>query len=111
MTTGTDCATFPKLAQEVHEEGLEVIFVSFDKSHDQMFSYMREHHGDWLATRLDSTEARKLKLKFYISSIPQLVVCRKSGKVLTKYGRDDVEKKGPLAIKEWIENEDSPMAC
>jgi hypothetical protein len=33
----------------VESEGVEIIFVSSDRSPADMVSYMKESHGDWLA--------------------------------------------------------------
>jgi len=35
--------------EEVESEGVEIIFVSSDRSPADMVSYMKESHGDWLA--------------------------------------------------------------
>merc|ERR1712211_211266 len=35
--------------EEVESEGVEIIFVSSDRSPADMISYMKESHGDWLA--------------------------------------------------------------
>ena len=48
--------------QEV--EGLEIVFVSSDRSPEDMLSYMKESHGDWLAVEHDSVVANGLKQKY-----------------------------------------------
>ena len=48
--------------QEV--EGLEIVFVSSDRSPEDMLSYMKESHGDWLAVEHNSTVANDLKQKY-----------------------------------------------
>ena len=39
--------------QELTKEGepLEVVFVSMDKSPEEMMNYMKDSHGDWLAVQ------------------------------------------------------------
>jgi len=38
-----------EIFQEVESEGVEIIFVSSDRSPADMISYMKESHGDWFA--------------------------------------------------------------
>ena len=40
---------YNEIFQEVESEGVEIIFVSSDRSPADMISYMKESHGDWLA--------------------------------------------------------------
>ena len=51
------------LLQEV-VEGLEIIFISSDKSPEEMESYIKESHGDWLAVPHNSSLADDLKQKY-----------------------------------------------
>jgi nucleoredoxin len=80
---------------------LEVIFVSSDRTPDDMISYMKESHGDWLAVELRSEAANNLQSKFKISGIPALIVCRQDGSVITTNGRGDVQASGPRALTLW----------
>ena len=43
---------------------LEIVFVSSDRSPEDMQSYMKESHGDWLAVEHNSTVANDLKQKY-----------------------------------------------
>ena len=49
---------------KVKTEGVEIIFVSSDDSHQDMISYMKESHGDWYAVEHGSIEAKGLKERF-----------------------------------------------
>ena len=70
---------------EVSDE-LEIVFVSSDRSPEDMISYMKEYHGDW----------------YGVKGIPMVVVVRKDGTLITKYGRHQVIEKQPrLAVQEW----------
>jgi len=87
---------------EAEDQGVEIIFVSSDRSAADMTSYMKESHGDWLAVTHGSAEAGALKEKYGISGIPSLIVVRKSdNEVITKDGRAEVQSKGPQAVKGW----------
>ena len=50
--------------QELTKEGepLEVVFVSMDKSPEEMMNYMKDSHGDWLAVQHGAQLARYLLL-------------------------------------------------
>ena len=87
--------------QEVEGEGVEIIFVSSDRSPADMVSYMKESHGDWYALEHGSDIAQSLKQKFEVSGIPFLVVLKADGTLITKEGRAAVTSKGPAAVKDW----------
>jgi len=87
--------------EEVSDSGVEIIFVSSDRSLGDMTRYMKESHGDWLAVEIDSDLAKGLKTQFGISGIPALIVCKKDGTVITKTGRQDVQSQGPAAVEQW----------
>jgi len=61
--------------QEVSED-LEIVFVSADQSSEDMFSYMKESHGDWVAVEHESELSKQLDEKFQVEGIPTLVVCK-----------------------------------
>merc|ERR1711923_320080 len=99
------CRQFtPMLADfygEVSEE-LEIVFVSSDRSPEDMTSYMKESHGDWLAVEHNSTVANELKQEYGISGIPSLIVVKHDGTLVTKDGRSHVTGKPPAqAVKDW----------
>merc|ERR1712154_624855 len=60
--------------EEVESEGVEIIFVSSDRSPADMVSYMKESHGDWYGVEHGSDLAQGLKQKFGVSGIPCLVL-------------------------------------
>ena len=57
-----DMLRYMLVLQEV--EGLEIVFVSSDRSPEDMQSYMKESHGDWLAVEHNSAVANDLKQKY-----------------------------------------------
>ena len=98
------CRQFTPMLKDFYEEaeGLEIVFVSSDKSPEDMTSYMKESHGDWLAVPHNSAVANDLKQKYGISGIPALVVVRMDGTLVTKDGRSHVSGKSPAqAVKDW----------
>merc|ERR1712047_62056 len=69
----------PKLKewyQEVKGKNVEIVFVSGDRSPKDMMDYMKESHGDWLATEHESDLSEKLNEKIEVSGIPSLVVLK-----------------------------------
>ena len=60
------CRQFTPMLKDFYEEaeGLEIVFVSSDKSPEDMISYMKESHGDWLAVPHNSAVANDLKQKY-----------------------------------------------
>ena len=93
------CAFIFSSLQEV--EGLEIIFVSSDRSQEDMEAYMKESHGDWWALSHGSSMAEALKAHFALRGIPAVIVLDKNGEIITKDGRAEVQAKGPAAVKQW----------
>jgi len=77
--------------EEVSDNGVEIIFVSSDRSPDEMKSYLKESHGEWLSVEHGSELAQALKQNFGITGIPALVVCKADGTVVSKNARADVQ--------------------
>lgn len=83
-------------------EGVEVVFVSSDKSAEEMMGYMKECHGDWLAVQHGTVLAQDLKKKYEITGIPTLIVVTREGDIISKNGRSEVAEKGPQVFQKWI---------
>merc|ERR1712227_847361 len=98
------CRQFTPMLKDFYDEvdNVEIVFVSSDRSNDDMLSYMKESHGDWLATERGSPLTKSLKEKYGISGIPTLIVVKADGTVVTKDGRADVVSKQPKqAVQAW----------
>uniref|UniRef100_T2MB65 Nucleoredoxin-like protein 2 n=1 Tax=Hydra vulgaris TaxID=6087 RepID=T2MB65_HYDVU len=100
------CRQFTPVLKDFYEvvkdSGVEVIFISSDRSHEDMISYMKEAHGDWYCLEYGSALVTKLKEKFGIRGIPTLIVCRKDGSLVTSSGRNHVSEKEPsAAVADW----------
>ena len=87
--------------EEVKSKNVEIIFVSGDRSTKDMMDYMKESHGDWLATEHESDLSEQLNEKFEVSGIPSLVVLKGDGTLVTKGGRGDVSNHGKKALEFW----------
>lgn len=98
------CRQFTPMLKDFYEEvdNVEIVFVSSDRSNEDMLSYMKESHGDWLATEHGSSLTNDLKQKFGIQGIPTLVVVKPDGTLVTKDGRAHVCSKQPKqAVEGW----------
>merc|ERR1711987_6254 len=75
------CRQFTPMLTDFYDEvdNVEIVFVSSDRSNDDMLSYMKESHGDWLTTEHGSPLSNDLKQKFGIQGIPTLVVVKPDG--------------------------------
>jgi nucleoredoxin len=87
--------------EEVEDEGVELIFVSCDRSKADMISYMKESHGDWFGVEHGSDLVQQLSEMFGVSGIPYLVVVKSDGTLITKDGRSAVQGQGPTVVKSW----------
>ena len=55
-------------------EPFEIVFVSSDKSAEELMGYMKECHGDWLAVQHGTVLGQDLKKKYEVTGIPSLIV-------------------------------------
>merc|ERR1712061_498213 len=85
--------------EEVEDEGVEIIFVSCDRSKADMISYMKESHGDWFGVEHGSKLKDELEEKYEVEGIPTLVVLEADGSLITSDGSGTVKPKGPKAIE------------
>lgn len=73
------------------ERSLKIIFVSSDQSEPEMWKYMYESHGDWLALKFGAAELRdRLSKQFQVQGIPQLIVIDSVGRQAVRDARQDV---------------------
>ena len=90
--------------QAVKDKGVVVIFVSSDRTPEEMMDFRAEYHStEWLAAPHESTLSDNLGAEFSVSALPLLVVTSLDGTVLTKDGRADVINYGPRALDIWTE--------
>lgn len=95
----------PKLAEmytkTFQEKGMEIVFVSSDKSEEDFTNYYKDM--PWLALPYDNKDAKAaLNKKFKVSGIPSFVILNPSGEVLTKDGREAVMKDPEGKNYPWI---------
>jgi len=95
------CRGFTPILKDFYEElkdagkPVAIVFVSSDRSEEDMKSYFNEHHGDWLCAQFGSEMGSMLKKNCEVTGIPTLAVVNMEGKMLHKEGRPDVQNMRP----------------
>lgn len=79
----------------------EVIFISHDKSKDEMSKYMSEAEMKWPAVPYDSPLRGQIQKHFKVGGIPTLILLNGKGKVVSSDARWDVQMLGNKAYKRW----------
>ena len=102
------CRQFTPILKEFYEDlktndsPFEIVFISSDKSAEDLDVYMKESHGDWLAVPFGHEIIRELKTRYHITAIPKLVVVDDDGEVVTMTGRREVTDVGPKCFNQWF---------
>ncbi|CAD6198264.1 unnamed protein product [Caenorhabditis auriculariae] len=96
------CRQFTPILKDFYgdvEDDVEVVFVSLDRSEDDLKSYMKECHGDWYHIPFGSPKIKDISAKYGVSGIPALIIVKADGTEITKNGRSDVQGgKSPKAV-------------
>lgn len=85
-----------------HRKSLEIVFISSDKTKQDMKGYMHEMNMPWLAMPFDSQKAVSIRHKYQIAGIPMLVILDQFGRVVSSNGRWDVVLLGGKAYDCWL---------
>jgi len=100
------CRQFTPMLKEFYnktkEQGVEIVFVSSDKTEKDMNDYYKESHGDWLRIAHKSSLGKELNEHFEVDGIPTLAVCKRSGEVITGDGVEQVAEIGAPIVDKWI---------
>ncbi|XP_033737925.1 nucleoredoxin-like protein 2 [Pecten maximus] len=103
------CRQFTPLLKDFYEETqrrnspFEVVFISCDKKEDDMMTYYRESHGDWLVVPFGDQLQEDLKTRFNITAVPKLIIVNNAGDVITLKGRKEIQDKGIVCFRTWQE--------
>ena len=87
------CRAFTPRLVEFHNaltkkgKSFEIVFVSFDRSKDAMYKYMKETKMPWLALKFDDKHKDALAKKYGIKGIPTLVILNSKGELITGNSR------------------------
>ena len=86
----------------VRKENFEIVFVSCDKTSDDMKAYMNKDSMPWAAIPFGDASAGALKRKLGIrGAAPTLVIFGNDGRIISKNARWDVMMLGPKALDAW----------
>ena len=116
------CRKFTPILKDIYEEvnenekTIEVIYVSSDKSEEEMISYHQESHGDWLRVPYDQVTLREslrdhfgkkvdaTTKELVRSGIPCLVVLNEDLETVATYdGVTDFTSLGSMAVEmKWV---------
>ncbi|XP_053394735.1 nucleoredoxin-like protein 2 [Mercenaria mercenaria] len=103
------CQQFIPLLCNMYDELLnrkanfEVVFLSFDKTAEDMESYFRQKHRDWYALPFDDPFKDELKAKYNVTAVPKFIIINKDGEVISLKGRKEVQDKGVIAFRNWAQ--------
>ena len=104
------CRQFTPLLKSAFEEfkssnpsnnKLSVVFVSGDRSQDEMLSYMREAHGNWPGVPPGSPLQQSLNTAFQVRGIPSLIIVDINGEIISREGRQEIMSLRSQAFKNW----------
>ena len=95
--------------QTAKKSGIELIFVSSDKTSADMMGYMDKYSMPWLCLPFDAPQKAALKKELRVNGIPRLVVFDKDGKLLSNNARWDVMILGDKAIDAWQQENYKPL--
>lgn len=95
--------------QTAKKSGIELIFVSSDKTSADMMGYMEKYSMPWLGLPFDALQKTALKKELGVAGIPRLVVFGKDGKLLSRDARWDVTILGAKAVEAWQKEDYKPL--
>lgn len=92
-----------KFRDKCAQKGLpfEVVFVSSDKTENDMFNYMKEADMKWYALPYGSKVYSEIQNHFKVGGIPHLTLLNGKGKVVSDNARWDVAMLGLKAYERW----------
>jgi len=103
------CRAFTPQLKKYYEElksagkNFEVVFVSRDRSAEDLVEYYRDHHGKWLYLEFGDPNIQELLTKYDVKSIPTFRVIKPDGSVVVSDARNEVAEKGSKALELWEE--------
>uniref|UniRef100_A0A8C1WWA1 Nucleoredoxin like 2 n=1 Tax=Cyprinus carpio TaxID=7962 RepID=A0A8C1WWA1_CYPCA len=77
------CDFYTELVEESEPPAqFEIVFISSDKSTEDMVEYYHDMHGDWLALPWTDPYKHELKKRYSITAVPKLVIVKENGQGL-----------------------------
>ncbi|XP_075899814.1 nucleoredoxin-like protein 2 [Nelusetta ayraudi] len=98
------CDFYTELVEESEPAAqFEIVFVSSDKTSDDMVEYYHDMHGDWLALPWTDEYKQELKQRYQITAVPKLVIVKENGDVITDKGRKQIRDRGLACFRSWLD--------
>ncbi|KAF4082395.1 hypothetical protein AMELA_G00151080 [Ameiurus melas] len=98
------CDFYTELVEESEPPAqFEIVFISLDKSAEDMEEYYQDLHGDWLALPWTEQYKHELKKRYSITAVPKLVIVKENGQVITDKGRKQIRDQGLACFRNWLE--------
>nr|XP_055063701.1 nucleoredoxin-like protein 2 [Misgurnus anguillicaudatus] len=98
------CDFYTELVEEREPPAqFEIVFISSDKSTEDMLEYYIDMHGDWLALPWSDPYKHELKKRYNITALPKLVIVKENGQVITDKGRKQIRDQGLACFRNWVE--------
>ncbi|XP_007898188.1 nucleoredoxin-like protein 2 [Callorhinchus milii] len=97
------CEFYTELVENSSSVQFEIVFISSDKSIEDMLEYMQNMHGDWLALPWMDPYKHELKNRYSITALPKLVIVKENGDVITDKGRKQIRDHGLSCFRNWME--------
>ncbi|XP_068127551.1 nucleoredoxin-like protein 2 [Hyperolius riggenbachi] len=98
------CDFYAELVEEANPPAqFEIVFISSDKSAEDMVDHMHAMHGDWLALPWHDPYKHELKHKYTIMAIPRLIIVKPNGDVITNKGKKQIRDRGLACFRTWLE--------
>ncbi|KAJ8963356.1 hypothetical protein NQ318_018828 [Aromia moschata] len=82
--------------------GMEVIYVSAD-TEEKLFTKHFKEHGPWYSIPFGNTLAEVLRWRYNITCMPQIVVVRKDGLIVTRRGTRELEELDIDVLVTWTD--------
>ncbi|VEN48832.1 unnamed protein product [Callosobruchus maculatus] len=79
---------------------MEIIYVSAD-TEETHFQKDLSKQGPWAAIPFKNNAADTLRWRYDITCLPQIVVVKKDGSIISRKGKDELEKLGINVIVTW----------
>ncbi|GAA6066486.1 nucleoredoxin-like protein 2 [Tachysurus ichikawai] len=98
------CDFYTELVEESDPPAqFEIVFISSDKSAEEMAQYYQDMHADWLALPWTDQYKHELKKRYNITALPKLVIVKENGQVITDKGRKQIRDQGLACFRNWLE--------
>uniref|UniRef100_A0A5S6R4K9 Thioredoxin domain-containing protein n=1 Tax=Trichuris muris TaxID=70415 RepID=A0A5S6R4K9_TRIMR len=88
--------------EDIDQDNFEIVFVSRDKSPEDLAEYMEDAHGEWSFIPYGDEAIDELTEEYDVTRLPTLIIIKPSGEVITREGVEEIKKKVPTKLmSQW----------